>query len=60
MSSKPRYLAETASNASPLYAHKGGVRVRSMVAPLDDLEHRREWGGGADSRARPRLGSGQD
>ncbi len=28
-----------------LYAHKGGVRVRSMVAPLDDLEHRREWGG---------------
>ena len=28
-----------------LYAYKGGVRVRSVVAPLDDLEHRREWGG---------------
>ena len=28
-----------------LYAHKGGVRVLSVVAPLDELEHRREWGG---------------
>lgn len=28
-----------------LYAYMGGVRVRSVVAPLDDLEHRREWGG---------------
>ena len=28
-----------------LYAHKGGVRVRSVVAPLVELEHRREWRG---------------
>ena len=28
-----------------LYAHKGGVRVLSVIAPLNELEHRREWGG---------------
>ena len=28
-----------------VYAHKGGVRVLSVVAPLNELEHRREWGG---------------
>ena len=28
-----------------LYAHEGGVRVISVVAPLDELEHRSEWGG---------------
>lgn len=28
-----------------LYAYKGGVRVVSVVASLDELEHRGEWGG---------------
>ena len=28
-----------------LYAYEGGVRVVSVIASLDELEHRREWNG---------------
>ena len=38
-----------------LYAYEGGVRLVSVVAPLDELEHRGGWGGELSESARRRL-----